>query len=140
MAKNRVCHEVGLDLERLFARAFVIGGGLFWMMAAFFGDYGRTISPLVSARNALIPLTLTVIVFVLGLYNERLTAALLVATWVGLVAWGVVSGWETGIWVLFGVTLFGPILTAGVLYFLASDMQRVCDVAAARRMSENPAA
>ncbi|HEY3318060.1 MAG TPA: hypothetical protein VGK50_06525 [Coriobacteriia bacterium] len=129
MAKMPVCHEVGLGLERLFARAFVVAGGLFWVAASFAAEYGfRANTPLVSARNALLPLTLTVVVFVLGMYNESITAALLAAATVAIVGWGVVAGWETGVWVLMGLTLIGPIATAGVLYFLAARMQMVCSL------------
>jgi hypothetical protein len=132
MAKTRVCHEVGMGLERLFARAFVVAGGLFWMAASFMGDYGyHRVSTLVSARNALLPLALTVVVFVLGLYSERATSALLGAGFLAILGWGVIGGWETGVWVLMGATLIAPIAISGVLYFLAADMQTVCSLASA---------
>ncbi len=130
MAKTPVCHEVGLGLERLFARAFVVAGGLFWVAASFAAEYGfRANTPLVSARNALLPLTLTVVVFTLGLYNENATAGLLGVGVLGLCGWGLLSAWESGVWVLMGLTLIGPMVIAAVLYFLAARMQTACNVA-----------
>ncbi len=127
MAKTPVCHPVGLGLQRLFARGFVVAGGMFWIAASFAAEYGfRAQTPLVSARNALLPLALTIIVFTLGLYNEDATAALLGVGVVGICLWGLLTAWEAGVWILMGLTLIGPMVLAAVLYFAAARMQTAC--------------
>ena len=52
-----------------------------------------------------------------------------------IVAWGVVAGWEPGVWGLMGVTLMAPMLIAATLYFLAARMETVCAVSPARTVS-----
>lgn len=114
------------NMERLFARIFVLGGGLFWIMASFMGDYGlHTISPLVSARNALIPLALTVIVLAVGWFYEYVAAGILAVAEVGIIVWGFTQGWEAGVWILLGISLLMPIGVAGVLYYLAARMEGI---------------
>lgn len=133
MAAMKECRPLSMNVERLIARLFVVGGGLFWIAASFMGDYGdRRVTTLVSARNALIPLALTVIVLAVGWFYEYLAAAILTATTVGIVAWGVVTGWETGVWVLMGITLLLPIVVSGVLFYMAARMDTICSLQPAR--------
>jgi hypothetical protein len=114
------------NLERLFARLFVAGGGLFWMAASFFSVYGLDkISPIVSMRNALLPLALSVIVLAVGWFYEYIAAVILAVAEVGIIIWGLTQGWELGVWVLLGVTLLVPIGFAAVLYFLAARMEKL---------------
>jgi hypothetical protein len=114
------------NLERLFARLFVAGGGLFWIAASFFSVYGLDkVSPLVSARNALLPLALSVIVLAVGWFYEYIAAGLLAVAEVGIVIWGFTQGWESGVWVLLAVTLLMPIGVAAVLYYLAARMETI---------------
>lgn len=122
-----VCKPVTMSLERLFARLFVIAGGVFWISAVFGADYGyRGTSALVSARNALLPLALTLVVLAAGWVAEYLAASLLVTASGMLVAWGLVAGWEAGVWVLMTATLLAPMLVSAVLFFLAARMSTVC--------------
>jgi hypothetical protein len=128
----RTCRPVERDLDRLFAWLFVGAGGVFWMSAVFGADYGYSgVSPLVSARNALLPLGLTLAVLVVGWFSDSAAAALLAASFFAVVAWGAVAGWEAGVWVLMGVTLLLPILIAAALYFRAARMERICALAPA---------
>jgi hypothetical protein len=133
MSAEKVCNRDHMIVERLFARGFVAIGGIFWISAVFGGDYGyRGISPMVSARNALLPLLLTIVVLGIGWFYERFVAISLVAGAAAVVAWGVVSGWEMGVWSLVGLTLVAPMLVSASLYWMASRMERVCSIADAR--------
>lgn len=133
MAAMKECRSLGMNVERLVARVFVVGGGLFWIAASFMGDYGyHRVSALVSARNALLPLALSVIVLAIGWFFEYLASGILAVTTAGIVAWGVVTGWEIGVWVLIGITLMLPVVVAGALFFLAARMDTICAVQPAR--------
>jgi hypothetical protein len=116
-----------MSLERLFARLFVAAGGVFWTAAVFGADFGyRATSPLVSARNALLPLALTLGVLAIGWVAEYLAAGVLVTAAAMLIGWGVVAAWEPGVWVLMTVTLLAPMLVAAALYFLSARMSTIC--------------
>jgi len=132
-------------VERLFARLFVIGGGVFWVSAVFGADYGyRGMTPLVSARNALLPLVLTLAVLGIGWFWERIATAVLAVGAVGVVVWGATMGWEPGVWSLVIATLVAPMVIAGLLYWFAARMQSVLakepEVTAPRSDSELHAA
>jgi hypothetical protein len=141
MSSEKVCNRDRMIVERLFARGFVAVGGIFWMSAVFGADFGyRGISPIVSARNALLPLLLTLVVLGVGWFYERLVAVSLVAAAAGVVVWGVVSGWEMGVWSLVGMTLIAPMLVSAWLFWLAARMERVCSIADAKAAISAPAA
>jgi hypothetical protein len=127
----RECRPVAMSIYRLVARLFVIGGGIFWVTAVFGADWGyRGVSPLISARNALIPLAATLVVLAIGWVFEYLAAGVLVLASVAGVAWGVLAGWEPGVWVLMVTTLIGPMMTAAVLFTLAARIQTACSLQA----------
>jgi hypothetical protein len=129
---TRVCRPVAMSVYRLIARLFVIGGGVFWVSAVFGADWGyRGVSPLISARNALIPLAATLVVLAIGWFFEYAASAVLVVGSAAVVAWGFLAGWETGVWVLMVTTLIGPMMTAAVLYTLAARIQTACSLQAA---------
>jgi hypothetical protein len=130
---KRVCRSEAMSVYRLFARLFVVGGGVFWVTASFGADWGyRGVSTLVSARNALVPLVLALAVLAIGWFYEYLASGVLVASAAGVVAWGVVAGWEAGVWALMTFTLIGPIVTAALLFALAARMENVCELEFAR--------
>lgn len=126
---QRTCRYERMNLQRIGARAFVIGGGIVWIVAALGAPYGnRTISLLASAGNAFGLLALTVAVFALGMFYERLAAVLLVTGSAITVVYGLIAGWEPGVWTLIGLVLVLPMLVAGVLFWLAARMQNVCEL------------
>jgi ABC-type Na+ efflux pump permease subunit len=117
-----------MNVQRIFARGFVIGGGGVWIIAALGSPYGiRTVSVLTSAVNSVALLALTVAVFVLGLFYEQLTGVLLLAGAVAASLYGLATGWEPGVWVTMTAVLIGPMLVAGALFSLAARMQDVCE-------------
>lgn len=131
---TRTCNYERMNVERLFARAFVVIGGLLWTMmlfasetAAKYTNFTYTLDEVVSAiGTALLPLAAAVLVFVIGLFYEKLAALILLLGAGGVVAWGVIAGWSVGVWVTIGVVLVGPMLLAALLYLLASRMQTIC--------------
>jgi hypothetical protein len=118
-------HEIE-NVERMAARGFVVAGGLFWMTAAFAGPYvfGGTTGRQAIA-TAMWPLLATVVTLLIGWYYERIAAFLLFAGVAAVVAWGVMFGWEGGVWMIMSFVLIAPMLIAGVLFLLASHSEAV---------------
>lgn len=109
------------NTERIFARGFTVLGGIFWTVTAFAGPYvygGKTV---VGAFGiAIYPLIFTIGVLALGWFYERLTALILAVGAIGTIAWGVIMGWETAVWVIMMTFFVTPTVIASVLFFLAS--------------------
>ncbi len=132
----RTCSTDRINLSRLAARALIILGGLMWAIMAFaqsstqkYADLTYTFSDIVnSGLNAIIPLLITVAVFALALYYERLAAAVVLVAAAGFAIWGLVAGWETGVWVSAMVVLALPMVISGALLLLAASTQRVCEL------------
>ena len=127
------CNYNRMNMERMFARGFVVAGGVFWVFAAFgaMNAYiGKTIMQ--SALIALLPLALAVIVFVVGWMYERLASAILAAGVVGVIVWGVIGAWEVGVWLTMGVVLLAPMAVSALLYLLAAQTQMVCALSEAK--------
>jgi hypothetical protein len=131
---ERTCKTEQMNFQRLAARIFVAIGGLLWVFMFFASNTaarysGLSYSPgeVVDAGvSALIPLGVTVIALAVGWFYEKLAAVLLVLGAVGVVAWGAVAGWETGVWMLVGIFIIAPMLIAALLFWLAARMQAIC--------------
>lgn len=126
----RRCHYDRMNLERIFARGFVILGGVIWVAAAL-GAASRTYldaTPLETTGMAALPLALAVLAFVIGWFYERLAGFLLLAGAAGVVVWGLVGLWEAGVWMTMAATLVGPMAIAGLLYLMAASTQRACEL------------
>jgi len=134
------CNPDRLTIERLAARTFVVLGGIFWVVATFSAErFYQGSSTLISARNALLPLALTLIVLAVGWFFEYAVSALLAIAAFAVVVWGLASGWEPGVWMLMISTLVAPMVISGTLFLLAARMQHVCTleyVAAAKAAVE----
>jgi hypothetical protein len=130
--------EQRISLERGFARGFVIVGGLFWTVATFAGAYSFRQTGMSSALiAAFLPLVATAATLIVGWYFERITAVLLVVASLAVVVWGVVAGFELGVWALVTVALIGPMMTAAVLFWLARRNQEAFELSlAAQRRPE----
>jgi len=129
MSAKTECSPDRMNLERMAARAFVIGGGIFWIIAAFAAPFIYDRSGVsVAIQTALYPFAATVATLIIGWTYERLAAVLLFAGAAGAVVWGVLFGWELGVWLLMSTVLIAPITIAGVLFLLASRMQQVCSL------------
>lgn len=117
-----------MNVERLFARGFLVIGGVFWgamWLASFFG--AARIPASYSPGDWLAPVALLVIVitFVLGLFYEYVAAAVLFVGAFFVAVYGVFAGqWqEVGVWVIMAVFFMAPMVIAGILYLLAARTQ-----------------
>jgi hypothetical protein len=136
----RVCRYEEMNVERIAARAFVIAGGAVWVIAALGSPYGnRTVSFITSAVNSLALLAAVVVVFLIGWFYESLAASLLLVAAAGTMIYGLVTGWEPGVWVLMGSVLIAPMAIAGLLYLLAARMQNICELKESAPESTAPA-
>ncbi len=123
-----------IAVERGVARAFVLLGGAFWSIAAFAGLYNFQATGAQAALiAAAIPLVACAVTLIVGWYYERFTAALLAVASFAVIAWGVVYGFETGVWVLMGLSLIGPMATAGTLFWMARNEQEAYETVTATR-------
>jgi hypothetical protein len=121
-----------VNIERVLARAFVALGGLFWTLA-FFGantkaSYANFVYTLPeverAATMALIPLAITVAVFVLGMYYERLAGAVLLLISAAMIGYGVVNYLgEVVLWVTAVSVLVAPAAIAAIMYLFAARTQ-----------------
>ena len=122
-----VCDPDRMNMQRMAAVAVVACGGVFWALAAFSGAYVFSKVGLTQAiGSALIPLALTVVVFVLGWFSEAVTALLLYGLSAACMVWGAVTGWDLGMWGLMVTFFIAPMVAAGGLYFAAWRMENVC--------------
>jgi len=123
-----------VNLERILARSFAVVGGLFWAMA-FFGantraSYATFVYTLPEVERAsliaLLPLALTVAVFVLGLYYERIAGMVLAAMVVVMLVYGAVQHLdEPVLWTTAISVLVAPAAISAILYLLAARTQEV---------------
>lgn len=106
-------------IERGVARAFVIFGAAFWGIAAVAAMlfYQRDAQTLILI--ALIPFLMNLACLVIGWRWERTASFMLTITASSAVWWGVVSGFEPGVWMLLVLLWIGPMMTAAVLFWLA---------------------
>lgn len=116
------------NIVRALARAFVVAGGVFWVIAAFAGPYVFDDTSLVdSLQTALWPFAATVVILLIGRAYEHLAAVLLFAASTAVLVWGVIYGWEIGVWIVMMFVLIAPMTVAAVLFLLAAraEYQRV---------------
>lgn len=133
-----------LNIDRVFARLFVILGGIFWIAALFGGttaanyrNASYSLPELAKASTtSLIPLAITIVVFLLGLYSERLTGIVLVVIVIAMLVWGVVAHWgEVVLWVTAVSVLVAPSAIAAALYELAARRQEAQESDARRAVA-----
>lgn len=123
-----------LNLDRVFARVFVVLGGIFWV-AAFFGetakaDYSNFVYTLPELAKAstmsLVLLAVVVAILVLCFFFERLAGLVLVVLAAGMVVWGIVAHWgEVGLWLTAISVLIAPAAISGALFELSSRRQEL---------------
>lgn len=126
----RTCKFERMNFERLFARLFVAGGGLFWFIAAL-GAWSRYLDDGSEVfRHAWIILAATVIILALGWFYEVAAALVLFALTVVFIVYGFLQPTigEAGVWSIWLLFTAAPAATAGVLFLLASRMQLVCEL------------
>jgi hypothetical protein len=131
----RTCNYDVMDTERIAARVFVGLGGAIWAILAIGASLvypaggGGTLSYL----PGLLVLALAVVALLVGWFFENLAAILLFLGAAATIVWGVVAGWEAGVWGVMAIFLIGPEIIAGLLFLMAARMQKVCELAGARK-------
>jgi len=124
---TRTCTPDRLIVERWIGRLFVALGAIFWAsmtLGAQIGYLDKTLPE--AARNEWISLILIVAILIIAWFYELLAAIVLFAGAAATVVWGVIAGWELGVWFLMGSLFIAPAIIAGLLFLAASRMQRVC--------------
>ena len=132
----RTCSTDRLNVSRLIARILIVVGGLTWAMMFFaqastqkYADLTYSFREVINAGvSAFIPLVLTVGVFILCMYYEKLAAIVLFLGAGAVAVFGVISGWALLIWVSVLATLALPMVVAGTMLLLAASTQRVCEL------------
>ncbi len=123
----KTCNTEQMNVQRIFARVFVVLGGLFWVFMAWGAAWAYQGAPITRALGgALIYAAAIAVLFVVGLFYENVAAALLAVGAVAIVVLGIVSGWEVGVWATVFFFFILPMLVAATLYFLAARMQKIC--------------
>lgn len=122
MATESKTPQGGLEyFERTLARAMVIAGSSFWVVAAFAGHYlSRSVTLETSILTALGPFLGTLATLVIGWKHERLASMLLFVTAAGVVVWGLIYNWEAGVWIVMTYAVIAPLAIAGALFTLAA--------------------
>lgn len=106
--------------ERTFARAMVIAGCSFWIIACvvLYASGKSSLSGAIS--TTLWPFLGTLVTLVIGWTHERLASLLLFIAAVATAAWGAIYGWEPGVWGVMSYAVIGPTALSAVLFMLAS--------------------
>lgn len=132
MSADVETHSNRMNMDRLFARGFVVFGGVFWMSASFAAAYSfiRAGAP-AALLAAFYVFAATAATLVIGWFYERTAAALLVLASAAVVVWGTMASWELGVWILMAIFLIGPMLTAAALFAMARREQIAYEAALA---------
>ncbi len=127
----RTCSYDRMNVQRIIARGLVLGGAAICVAAAV-GVFARlgytTNTPIADASISGGLAALAIVVFVLSLYYESLAAWLLIVGAGAVAVWGVVMGWDGGIWTAMGLLVIGPMIVSGVMYMLAAQTQKTCEM------------
>jgi len=127
----KTCNTETMNAQRILARAFVLVGGLFWVFMSWGAAWAYQGAPLTEALGgALIYAAVIAVIFILGMFYEYLTALILLIGAGALVVYGIIGGWEVGVWATVFFFFILPMLIAALLYFLAARMQKICTLAA----------
>lgn len=129
----RTCRTERMNVQRIFARAMLLFGGAFWVSMIWGASAVYRGQPLAEAfGNAALIAAAIIAVFVIGLFYEYLAAVILAVAVVAVIGWGLVAGWEAGVWATVTFVILLPAIASAVLYVAAAGMQRRCDAELSR--------
>ena len=127
----KTCNYERMNIQRLIAR-LVVGAGILVTGTAVFGAFARigytARTPLAYAEQAAVPLAIAIVVFAVGLYFELLAALILALGALAMIVWGFTAGWDAAIWGAMVIFVIGPMIVSGMLYLMASQEQKVCNL------------
>jgi len=128
----KTCSYDVMDGERIAARVFVGVGIFVWGILAIgsWAAYGGGMS--VAVGQAMVLLAVNVLALAIGWFFENLAAIVLFVFAAASIVWGFMMGWEAGVWGLMAIFLIAPAVIAGLLFIMAAQMQKACDLAAKR--------
>jgi len=106
-------------IERGVARGFVILGAAFWGICVVAASLWSPRGNIGLLLIVLIPFLMNLASLVIGWRWERTASVMLILTSVGVVLWGIAAAFEPGVWAIYILLLIGPMMTAGVLFWLA---------------------
>jgi hypothetical protein len=110
------------NVEHIAALIFTMIGGIFWIVTALVGsDIGGTtpVGAFVSIGGAFAPLIYTLAVLVIGYFQERIAALILLLGAVGTIVWGIIATWPAGVWAIMAVFFISPTIISMVLFWMA---------------------
>lgn len=119
--------EDRLEFDELLVRGFTAIGLVIWASAGVMSLISRQMEAFIGF--AILALTTTG-VLVLGWYYERIASAVLAVGAAALIVWGVVAGWEVGVWMMMGVLLIVPAMVAAAMFLFAEHEEEVIEHAA----------
>ncbi len=132
----RTCNTERMNAARIVARVMIAFGGIIWAIMFFsaasvqrYSNLTYTLADISKAGiNSLLPLALTIGVFVLCMFYEKLAAVVLFVGAGAVVVWGVINGLEPLMWASVLVALALPMVISAALLLLAASTQRVCEL------------
>lgn len=125
----RTCKTERMNFQRILARLFLLFGGIFWVSAVFGARWSYQGAPLTeSLADAGVYAIIVIVVFMVALFYETLAAILLAVAAVGVIVWGIVAGWEAGVWSTVAFFVLLPMLLSAALFAAAARMQRICSL------------
>jgi len=132
----RTCNTERMNAARIVARVMIALGGMVWAIMFFsaasvqrYSNLTYTLADISKAGvSSLLPLALTIGVFVLCMFYEKLAAVVLFVGAGAVVVWGVIAGLEPVMWASVLVALALPMVLSAALLLLAASTQRVCEL------------
>lgn len=126
---TRTCKTEQMNVQRILARVVVVLGGLFWVSMIWGAKWAYEGAPLTEALGgAALYAAAIALIFVIGMFYEGVASVLLAVGAVALFAFGLVSGWESGVWATVFFFFMVPMIVSAALYGLAARMQRICSL------------
>ena len=147
---QRTCNTDRMNVYRLAARYLVAFGGLFWAAVVLAGAMKmnsssifefKVVSPNLNTALAysVTWIVVAALVFVVGLFYERIAAALLAIAAIGSIVFGATMNWESGMWIIMLFFIILPVAVSAVMYVLAAREQSLCDSGAPDMANQPPA-
>jgi hypothetical protein len=132
----RTCSTERMNASRIAARVMIALGGMVWAIMFFsaasvqrYSNLTYTFTDITKAGiHSLLPLALTVGVFVLCMFYEKLAAVVLFVGAGAVVVWGILASLEPLMWASVLVALALPMVISATLLLLAASTQRVCEL------------
>lgn len=122
----KVCNYERMNVERLGARLFTGIGGVLWALAAGSAAIYWNNAPSHGVGEALVLAATSAVVLAVGWFFERVAAILVFIAAIAAIVYGVVQGWELGVFVTVSLFVIVPMIMAGLLYLSAAETQSVC--------------